>query len=84
VRSEHPGGSVAAGANEVVVTGRSRRNSGNDNRQWDPWLAALDGGGALLASVFTFGVKLLLPGSRSPDSGPVGQPTPITCAGRVG
>lgn len=41
---------IAAGANEVVVTGRSRRNPGNDNTQWDPWLAALDGGGALLAS----------------------------------
>jgi hypothetical protein len=41
---------IAASANEVVVTGRSRRNPGNDNTQWDPWLAALDGGGARLAS----------------------------------
>jgi hypothetical protein len=41
---------LAASANEVVVAGRSRRNPGFDNSQWDPWLAALDGGGALLAS----------------------------------
>jgi hypothetical protein len=41
---------IAASANEVVVTGRSRRNPGFDNSQWDPWLAALDGSGASLAS----------------------------------
>jgi hypothetical protein len=41
---------LAASGDEVVVAGRSRRNPGFDNSQWDPWLAALDGGGALLAS----------------------------------
>lgn len=41
---------LAAGAGEVVVGGRSRRNPGLDNSQWDPWLAALDGNGGLLAS----------------------------------
>src|SRR5262249_31708064 len=39
---------VAAAADEVVVVGRSRRNPGEDNSQWDPWLAALDGSGALI------------------------------------
>jgi hypothetical protein len=37
-------------AGEVVVVGRSRRNPGFDNTQWDPWLASLDGAGGLLAS----------------------------------
>jgi hypothetical protein len=49
---------LAAADNEVVVVGRSRRNPGNDNRQWDPWLAALDGSGRLLASR-TFGFDAL-------------------------
>src|SRR5262249_7286016 len=49
-RNEHEPAARAAAADEVVVVGRSRRNPGEDNSQWDPWLAALDGSGALLAS----------------------------------
>ncbi len=41
---------LAASGGKVVVAGRSRRFPGNDNTQWDPWLAALDGAGATLAS----------------------------------
>jgi hypothetical protein len=41
---------LAAAGDEVVVVGRSRRNPGFDNSQWDPWVAALDGSGTLLAS----------------------------------
>ncbi len=41
---------VAAADDEAVVVGRSRRNPGEDNSQWDPWLAAVDGSGALLVS----------------------------------
>jgi hypothetical protein len=41
---------LAAADNEVVVVGRSRRNPGHDNSQWDPWVAALDGSGQLLSS----------------------------------
>jgi hypothetical protein len=41
---------LAAAADEVVVVGRSRRNPRFDNSQWDPWLAAVDASGALVAS----------------------------------
>jgi hypothetical protein len=41
---------LAAADDEAVVVGRSRRNPGEDNSQWDPWLAAVDGSGALIAS----------------------------------
>jgi hypothetical protein len=41
---------LAAAGDEVVVVGRSRRNPGFDNSQWDPWVAALDGSGTLRAS----------------------------------
>ena len=49
-RNEDEPYALAAADDEVVVVGRSRRNPGEDNSQWDPWLAALDGSGALLAS----------------------------------
>jgi hypothetical protein len=41
---------LAAAGDEAVVVGRSRRNPNDDNSQWDPWLAAVDGSGALIAS----------------------------------
>jgi hypothetical protein len=41
---------LAANDDEVVIVGRSRRNPGFDNSQWDPWLAAVDGAGHTLVS----------------------------------
>jgi hypothetical protein len=41
---------IAANDDGVVVVGRSRRNPGFDNSQWDPLLIALDGAGATRAT----------------------------------
>lgn len=61
---------LAAAADEVVVVGRSRRNPGHDNSQWDPWLAALDGSGRLLVSrTLPFDALGILLGADVDDTG---------------
>jgi hypothetical protein len=61
---------LSAGADEVVIAGRSRRNPGFDNSQWDPWLAALDGSGRTVVSrTFPFDASGILLGASVDDAG---------------
>jgi hypothetical protein len=53
---------LAAQDDRVVVVGRTRREPGNDNTQWNPWLGTLaaDGTGAAVSRTLAFDPSAIL------------------------